>query len=131
MEKHRGEIVKEAVLRSGLPINKLAERLKISRNTLYNRFKDPEVSYEFIVATSKIIHYDFTIDFPELKTEGNEMGDGAGHCLDRDTVELLKLEKKYIDLLERYNKLLVMLVKLASTNELEVLRKEILRFLES
>ena len=87
---HRGEMVEEAVRRSGFSLKKLAEHLNISRNTLYNRFKNPEVSYEFIVSASKIIHYDFTIDFPELKTAVNEMGEGAGHYLDRDTVELLR-----------------------------------------
>ncbi|MEL6606959.1 MAG: helix-turn-helix domain-containing protein, partial [Bacteroidota bacterium] len=50
MKKHRGEIVEEAVRRSGFSIKKLAERLKISRNTLYNRFKEPELSYDFIAA---------------------------------------------------------------------------------
>ena len=129
MKKHRGEIVEEAIRRSGFSIKKLAERLKISRNTLYNRFKDPDLSSEFITAVSNIIHYNFAIDFPELKAESNEFGDIDS--LDRNVVELLRLEKKYTGLLERYNKLMGIMLRLANTNELETLRKEILRFLEN
>lgn len=131
MKKHRGEIVEEAVRRSGFSIKKLAERLKISRNTLYNRFKEPELSYEFITAVGNIIHYNFAVDFPELEEEINKAGESSVTYAKRDTVELLKLEKKYTGLLERYNELLNMLVRLANTNELETLRKEILRFVDS
>ncbi|MEM9416970.1 MAG: helix-turn-helix domain-containing protein [Bacteroidota bacterium] len=130
MKKHRGEIVEEASRKSGFPIKKLAERLKISRNTLYNRFKDPELSYEFISAVGNIIHYNFAIDFPELESEENQTGEGHLNYVNRDTAELLKLAKKYTELLERYNELLSILIKVANNNELETLRKQILRFLD-
>ena len=131
MMKHRGEIVEDAIRRSGFSIKKLAERLGISRNTLYNRFRDPELSYEFINAVSNIIHYNFAIDFPEMIAEENELGDGSSvQYTERDALELLRLEKKYTGLLERYNKLLNILLRLANTNELQTLRKEIIRFLE-
>jgi len=131
MKKHRGEIVEEAIRKSGFSLKKLSERLGISRNTLYNRFKEPELSYEFIIAVSNVIHYNFGIDFPELqKTEVNEVSERPVNYVDRDAIELLRLEKKYMGLLERYNKLLGILVRLSNTNELQTLRKEILRFLE-
>lgn len=130
MNKHRGEIVEEAIRKSGFSLKKLAERLKISRNTLYNRFKEPALSYEFITAVGSIIHYNFEIDFPELEEETNRVGERPVSYVERNTVELLKLEKKYTNLLERYNELLSILVKVANTNELETLRKEILRLLD-
>lgn len=130
MNKHKGEIVENIVRKSGFSLKKLAERMKISRNTLYNRFRDPELGYEFIVDVGRIIHYNFSIDFPELDNEVNELGEPWIQYGDKDAVELLKREKKYTALLERYNQLLSMLVKLANANELETLRKEILRFLE-
>lgn len=89
MQQHRGEIVEKAVRNSGLPIKKLAERLGISRNTLYSRFRDPEVSYKFIAAVSNVVHYDFLIDFPELE-EGVQVGKGAIDYCKRDTVELAR-----------------------------------------
>lgn len=130
MIKHRGETVEDAVRRSGYSLKKLSERLRISRNTLYNRFKEPELSYEFITAVGNIIHYNFALDFPELQEEANEVSESPIGYIDRDAVELLRLEKKYMGLLERYNKLLNILVRLANTNELQTLRKEILLFLE-
>ena len=131
MQKHRGEIVEDAVRKSGFSLKKLSERLKISRNTLYNRFREPELSYEFIREVGNIIHYNFSIDFAELQEEIDEVGEGAISYTDRDVAELLRLEKKYTGLLERYNKLLSILARCAYTNELQTLRKEIFRFLES
>ena len=131
MREHRGEIVEDAVRKSGFSLKKLSERLGISRNTLYNRFGDPELSYEFIRTVGNIIHYNFSIDFAELKEEVDEMGEGSINYADRDTAELLKLEKKYTGLLERYNKLLGVLARCAHTNELQTLRKEVIKFLES
>jgi DNA-binding Lrp family transcriptional regulator len=130
MKKHRGEIVEVVVRKSGFSLKKLSERLGISRNTLYNRFREPELSYGFIRAVGNIIHYNFEIDFAELNEGSNELSEGPISYIDRDAVELLSLEKKYTALLERYNKLLGILVRLANTNELQTLRKEILRFLE-
>ncbi|MFM2428509.1 MAG: hypothetical protein RL012_393 [Bacteroidota bacterium] len=130
MKKHRGEIVEVVVRKSGFSLKKLSERLGISRNTLYNRFREPELSYGFIRAVGNIIHYNFEIDFAELNEGSNELSEGPIGYIDRDAVELLSLEKKYTALLERYNKLLGILVRLANTNELQTLRKEILRFLE-
>ncbi len=130
MKKHRGEIVEDAVRKSGFSLKKLSERLGISRNTLYNRFKEPELRYEFIIAVGNVIHYNFELDFAELRTDANEISEGPIGYIERDAVELLKLKKKYTDLLERYNKLLGILVRLANANELQIVRKEILRFLE-
>ena len=131
MKKHRGEVVEEAVRKSGFSIKKLAERLKISRNTLYNRFKEPELSYEFVAAVGNIIHYNFAIDLPEIESEINKAGENPITYVERDTVALLKLEKKYTGLLERYNELLGILIKLANANEMGTLQKEIRHFLDT
>lgn len=130
MEQHKGKIVEDAIRRSGFSFKKLAERLRVSRNTLYNRFKEPDLNYEFIMAVGNIIHYDFTHDFPDLQAEIDAMNESSVGYLDRGTVELLRLEKKYISLLERYNKLLGFLARLSNTNEVRTLKKEIHQFLE-
>ena len=133
-KKHRGEIVDKVVRQSGFALNKLAKRLKISRNTLYNRFKDPELKDDFILDIGNIINYDFKRHFPDLKREDEEDEDrfigGNQVYLDKETVKMLELGKKYMVLLERYNDLLGILVKLANTNEMNVLRKEIARLIE-
>lgn len=131
MKKHRGEIVEDAVRKSGFSLKKLSERLRVSRNTLYNRFREPELSYEFINAVGNIIHYDFSIDFVELREGSDEISESPVSYIDRDAAELLRLEKKYTGLLERYNKLLGILARWAHTNEMQTLRKEIVKFLEN
>lgn len=134
-KKHRGEIVDKVVRQSGFALNKLAKRLKISRNTLYNRFRDPELKDDFILDVGNIINYDFRRHFPDLIREDEEddrrkPSEGDHIYLDKETVRMLELGRKYIVLLERYNDLLGILVKLANTNEMNVLRKEIARLLE-
>lgn len=134
-KKHRGEIVDKVVRQSGFALNRLAKRLKISRNTLYNRFKDPELKDDFILDVGDIINYNFKRHFPDLKREDEEDDEdrfigGNQVYLDKETVKMLELGKKYMVLLERYNDLLGILVKLANTNEMNVLRKEIARLLE-
>ena len=130
IQKHRGSVVESTVRQSGFSFKKLAERLSISRNTLYNRFKDPALSYDFIRAVGKIIHYNFAPDFPEFQEQVDAVRERSLNYVDQDTVGLLRLEKKYTTLLERYNKLLGILVRLANTNELQTVRKEVFRFLD-
>jgi transcriptional regulator with XRE-family HTH domain len=127
---HRGQIVEKIIRRSGYSITRLAKKLGISRNTLYNRFENANLGYRFIMEVGNVIHYDFTIDFPEMKEEIELMGDNPVRSFDRETAELWKAEGKYILLLEKYTKLLSMLAKLANENTLTTLKKEILDFIE-
>ncbi|XWN35164.1 MAG: helix-turn-helix domain-containing protein [Roseivirga sp.] len=123
MRQHRGEILESVIRRSGYSIKALAERLGVSRNTIYNKFREHDLSYDFMVKVGDVIHYDFTIDCPEIKTTVS---------LDKDqhAVELWRLEKKYTRLLERYNRLLSFLIKIANDYHLERLKKDIDKFLE-
>ena len=123
MRKHRGEILEAVIRRSGYSLKTLAERLGISRNTLYNKFKEHDLSYEFILKVGDLIHYDFTYDYPEIKKK-------VGVDQDHHIAELWRLEQKYTRLLERYNKLLSFLVKAANDYQLEKLKHEIDGFLE-
>ena len=123
MRQHRGEILESVIRRSGYSIKALAERLDVSRNTIYNKFREHDLSYDFMVKVGDIIHYDFTVDCPEIKTTVS---------LDKDqhAVELWRLEKKYTRLLERYNRLLSFLIKIANDYHLARLKKDIDKFLE-
>ena len=123
MNQHRGETVEATVRKSGYSIKAIAEKMGVSRNTIYNKFREHDLSYEFIVRVGDIIHYDFTSDFPEMKTDV---------VLDKDkqVVELWKVERKYIILLERYNRLLGFLIKVANDYQVEKLKKDIKRFMD-
>lgn len=115
METHRGEILEIAVRKSPYSIKKLAEKLRINRNTIYNRFREHNLDYEFILKVGDIIKYDFQDDFPELRVE-------IYTHIAKHTRELWRLEKRYIQLLERYDKLFNFLAKLTHDHGLDVLR---------
>lgn len=129
---HRGQIVEKIVRKSGYSLTKLAAKLKISRNTLYNRFENANLGYRFIMEVGNIIHYDFTLDFPEMKKEPSLMGDNESLTPIREdkSAELWRIESKYVNLLEKYNKLLAILVKVSNENELHELKKELLELIE-
>lgn len=65
--QHRGEIVEQAVRRSGYSLTKLAARLGKSRKWLYDCFQNSNLSIEYIVAIGKIIYHDFSSEINELK----------------------------------------------------------------
>jgi plasmid maintenance system antidote protein VapI len=123
MHQHRGKILEEVVRKSGYSLKALAEKLGVSRNTIYNKFKEYNLSYDFIVRVGDTIHYDFTYEYPELTTTVSV--DKKKHV-----AELWWLEKKYTRLLEHYGQLLSFLLRMASDYHLERLQKDIDKFLE-
>ncbi|MEL6607046.1 MAG: helix-turn-helix domain-containing protein [Bacteroidota bacterium] len=123
MRKHRGEILEAVIRSSGYSLKALAEKLSISRNTLYNKFKEHDLSYEFILKVGDLIHYDFTYEYPEIKTTVSV--DKNQHA-----AELWRLEQKYTRLLESYNRLLSFLVRAANDYRLEKVKHEIDHFLK-
>ena len=133
---HRGEIVEKAARRSGASLTKLAKKLGIGRNTLYNRFRDANLNYHFIMEVGKAIYYDFTLDFPEMKAElgltsANPISQHREELLEKDkTTEFLRLESKYTHLLEKYNKLLEMVLMAINVHGLHDLRQELGRIIE-
>jgi predicted DNA-binding protein YlxM (UPF0122 family) len=128
--KHKGQIVEKIVRKSGYSLTKLAKSLGISRNTLYNRFDNPNLGYRFIIDVGNIIHYDFTLDFPEIKKEHEIAGESELYSIDRSAAELLRVEGKYVRLLEKYTKLLGILVRLSNETDVPRLKTEILEFIE-
>lgn len=101
--------------------------MMISRNTVYNRFKDPDLSLEFISELGAIINYDFTPIFPEMKPDDDD--DGVPY-LQRQLTGVLTLQDKYTDLMWNYDKLMGFLLRLANQSDTNNLREEILKFLD-
>jgi AraC-like DNA-binding protein len=118
MDQHRGEIVEIAVRKSPFSIKTLAQRLGLSRNTLYSRFKEHDLSYSFIVQIGDLIHHDFKVNFPELKTTVTIQPAQQQH-------RIRQIERKYLNLLEHYEKLLGFLIKITHEHGLEASQKEV------
>lgn len=123
MQQHRGEIIENVIRRSGISLSVLAEKMGISRNTLYNRFKERNLSYEFILTLGVILHYNFSVHFPEMK---------SSRILPEDArSELFQLENKYKTLLEKYHWLLKFLLKKSQDSDQHALHKKIKEFINS
>lgn len=126
---HRGEVIRDAIKASGVAIGVVAEKMNISRKTLYNKFKEPSIPYSFILKLGEVIHHDFAQEFPHLsKTvkkeapkpqpqlstnlmlpfdgEPQEVVYKPGNLRDCEQ-ELVNLQRKYINLLEKFNELLL------------------------
>lgn len=101
---HRGEIVEQAIRKSGIPIATIAKRLGKSRRWMYLMFENPDVSFEVVKRIGQIIYYDFHDDFPMLSGKGHPYTDHPLQYETRDNVEHWK--NKYFRLLEEYNELL-------------------------
>ncbi|MBX9890552.1 MAG: hypothetical protein K2X94_04745 [Amoebophilaceae bacterium] len=134
MKEHKGKIVEEAIKNSGYQMKALAKKLGIARNTLYTKIKEAQLDDAFIIKIGNIIHYDFSISFPNLQVDQGEVQDHQGiysHAAYKnpDFIELQLLNKKYLKLLEDYTKLLKLLILLANSNELTGIKKEITEFL--
>ncbi|MBP6038665.1 MAG: CRISPR-associated protein Cas4 [Flavobacterium sp.] len=98
--QHRGEIIKEAVYKSGFPITALAKRMGKSRRWVYLLFENPMVSIDTLLQIGTIIHYDFSEEIETLKP----------HVVNDTAISYNKEEtywkNKYLKLLEEYNELL-------------------------
>jgi transcriptional regulator with XRE-family HTH domain len=97
---HRGEIVEKFVRKSGYSLSKLADKLHISRNTLYNRFSNANLSYRFIQEVGVIINYDFSLDFLEMPKD--EQATGLKNYLKSFIQNLNLTQINYVR--KRYNK---------------------------
>jgi len=100
--QHRGEIIKEAVYKSGFPITELAKRMGKSRRWVYLLFENPTVSIDTILQIGTLIHYDFANEIETIKPLVVQDSDLTY------TKEEDYWKNKYLKLLEEYNELLKM-----------------------
>jgi hypothetical protein len=109
--QHRGEIVAAAVSKSGMKLSQLHRALGISRPTLYRRFDDPHLSFDFIKRVGQLIHYDFAQDFKELVVPvatvvAEPISPYQLESLDDCKDKLLYVYGLYAEMIQRYNALL-------------------------
>jgi hypothetical protein len=91
---HRGQIVKNAVVKSGIKIAQLGRKLSKSRRFFYLMFENELMPINYVKEIGEAISYDFSKEIPELK----------------NVAETNKIDEywkdKYISLLEEHNTLL-------------------------
>ena len=97
-----------AVRKSGVKLSQLFPLLGISRPTLYRRFEDPHLSFDFIKRVGEAIHHDFGQDFKELALSAalEPVVAYQLESLDDCKDKLLHVYGLYADMVQRYNLLL-------------------------
>lgn len=103
--QHRGEIVKEAIYKSGVPISVLAQRLGKSRRWVYQMFDNNNVSLDVILQIGLLIHYDFTEEIKEFNPS-QKMMNPSSITYEKDENNAEYWKNKYLKLLEEFNELL-------------------------
>ncbi len=72
MGVHRGKIFQKVIEDHGFSVTDINRMTGISRQTLYNSFKNENASLDHMVKVGQAIGYDFAQDIPELKRRGGE-----------------------------------------------------------
>jgi predicted transcriptional regulator len=103
--EHRGEIIKQAIYKSGYPITELAKKLGKSRRWVYLMFDNTNVSLDLVLQIGKIIHYDFSAEIKETYRYQNAINEPATDYK-REESQAEYWKNKYLKLLEEYNELL-------------------------
>jgi AraC-like DNA-binding protein len=116
---HNGEIVEKILRNSDYSLKRIAKALNLSRTTLYKRFTEVSLSYEFILEVGQIIDFDFSTVLPGLKNK---------YTTPSSQNTLFKIERKHRLLEKRYNKLLAITKKIAQENNFNHFQKELEAF---
>lgn len=106
---HRGKVLQQAVSSSGIPIREVVRRLKLSHTSYYRHIDKPDLDYQILESYGKVIKHDFSIEFPEM--DPNNYLDNLANfkkprTLDEAQEQTDYWRKKYIQILEKYNRLL-------------------------
>lgn len=101
---HRGEILERVVKQSSLTIKQVASRMGISRSSYYNHIKEKDLSLDTIAKYGKVIGYDFSVEFPEIKRTESFISTKEPSTLEEAIAERNTWREKYYSILEKYNK---------------------------
>lgn len=116
--KHKGEIFKNAIYKycndKGISLTALAKKAGYNQATIYRHFERDDLPNHIIIRWGKAMKYDFLVEFPDLAddlihfhTTPNKNSDLEINTREELVQKIEYWKEKYIDLLERYNKLLV------------------------
>ena len=118
MITHQGQLLKKVIKKTGYPIIKLAQKLNISRTTLYKKFSLPELPTHLLITAGRILNYDFS----HINAE-------VGEYMQTFTNSFEQMQKSYIDALQNHIDLFCYSLKLIEEGKNISIAKEIIDFM--
>jgi len=100
--EHRGEIIEQAVRKSGISLVTISRKMGKSRRWLYLQFDNPLVSIDIVLQIGQIIYYDFSDEIQFLKVHTIV----AEKECDGSEKEIQYWKEKYFNVMEEYHILL-------------------------
>jgi transcriptional regulator with XRE-family HTH domain len=109
MKTNEGELLRKVIKRSGINITELSRRLNVDRRSVYYWFNQQKISYGVAAKVGRALNYDFSEEFPDYNIKKLlEEKQTAGPQAEQKNKEIINIwMNKYIDLLEKYNQLLI------------------------
>ena len=114
MEIHHGQIVERIIRRNGYSISEVARLTNVNRRSVYNWFSQQQLKPNIIFKIGYVLKYDFSDEFPGMHVQDSDnsfkniplLQDAPVKKPAEDLVPSY-WKDKYINLLEKYNELLV------------------------
>lgn len=106
---NRGQVLATAVEATGLNKEQVAIKAGYSRSGYYKHIENPDLDFHILMAYGKAIGHDFTQEFPEMPRyllEEPEQMYGKKPSLEEVVRQRDQWKDKYLELLEKYNKLI-------------------------
>lgn len=102
---------------SGIPLTRVAAKLGVSRQTVYNLFNSQQVSWDVVEKVGLIIGYDFSVEIkgnkkPKIYNDSTEI---PPQVLNDSREEVNYWKNKYIELLEEHKALLNTVAKMSKS----------------
>jgi len=108
MEIHHGQTIERIIRRNGYSITELARLTNVNRRSVYNWFNQRYLKPEIIRRIGTVLNYDFSAEFPTLfLKDGNNKQHGTFPGTSVEETANNYWKDKYIEVLEKYNELLL------------------------
>ena len=111
--EHRGEIIEQAIRKSGMPLATIARKMGKSRRWLYLLFQNPHVSLDVVEQLGKLIYHDFANEILLLKNYSVASDDQQ---VNYQNNEVTIWKDKYYKLMEEHHELLKRIAVLEKEN---------------
>ncbi len=106
---HRGQALATAVEITGLGKEEVASKAGYSRSAYYKHIENPQLEYHILIAYGRAIGHDFTEEFPDMPRYSLEEPEEK-YAPPQNLAEAIRLSElwkdKYLELLEKYNRLI-------------------------